>query len=324
MAEFRFDNVRLVLGDKNRQVRHAVKSALYARGFRNLVDTGTFSHVQQAVAENQADLLICDVDFPEGDVCDLVHSARHHTIGNNPFLVVISLISDPTMDGVKRVIDSGADDVIVKPLAMDHLLHRIESLCRGRKPFAVTHDYIGPDRRKAPRPGEGQQLPLIEVPNPLRSKATGISDGLALQRMIDAAATRLNETKMERYAVQISFLIDRILGVYKEGKPAETLHADLSRLLYVGEDLGRRLRGTPYAHVSELAMSLVALTQRILANPGKPDHVDVELLPKLAQAVSRAFDPQSHTVRAAQAITQKLNSQFGKLHPENQAVALAG
>ncbi len=326
MAEFRFENVRLLLADANAQIRHGIKSALFHEGFRDIIDSGSFPVLLDTVERNLVDVVVCDADLPGGDVCGLIDQVRHHKIGDNPFLVSLVLTGDPSQELVKRVVDSGADDLVVKPVSPGALISRLKMLARGRKPFVVTHDYIGPDRRKAARETP-QSVPLLDVPNPLRSRAVSNADSASLQRLIDAAAVRVNQQKMERYAVQIGWLAERITPHFADGKLTSgvpTLRneilAHLRRLSFVAEDLGYRMRGTPYAHVTELALSLVGVADRIgqsLDDPanahvqGAPeqgfvDHRDVELLPKIALALGRAFSAETAVVEAAQEISQQV------------------
>ena len=39
-----------------------------------------------------------------------------------------------------------SDDLLLMPVAPAQVMTRIDNLMQGRKPFIVTHDYIGPDR----------------------------------------------------------------------------------------------------------------------------------------------------------------------------------
>ncbi len=328
ISEFRFENVRLLLADSNGQVRYGLKSALFQQGFREILDTGNFATAVEAVERNCIDIMITDVDLPGGDVCGLTHRIRHHKVGNNPFLVVVALTASPTEAQVRRIVDSGSDDLVIKPVSPDTVITRVKTLARGRKPFVVTHDYIGPDRRRMQRDGE-QQIPLVGVPNPLRSKAVANSDSASLQRMIDAAAARINQQKMERYAVQIGYLADRIVPRFEEGglrkldeAAKDEAHGHLRRLAYVAEDLGSRMRGTAYAHVTELVLSLIGVTERIqetlrdpaaLTRSGSLGRGDIELLPKIAQSLSRAFSADRAAVEPAQPASGRLNAFAGPL-----------
>lgn len=338
MGEFRFENVRLLLADPNPQVRYGLKSALFHEGFRDVLDCASYPPVLEAVKRNIIDVMICDVDMPGGNICNLVHQVRHHKVGANPFLVVLAVVGGPTEQVIRQVVDCGADDIIVKPFSPETLLNRIKLLARGRKPFVVTHDYIGPDRRKQPREG-AQPAALLEVPNPLRSKAVANADSASLQRLIDTAAARINQQKMERYAAQIGYLAERITPHFVDGRLAAgepgllaEILGHLRRLSYVAEDLGYRMRGTPYAHVAELALSLIGVADRIrisLEEPGNEhaqgnpadgfvDHRDVELLPKIALALGRAFSAEVAVVQAAQQISDQVRG-FGERRPAGAA-----
>jgi len=319
MAAFRFENIHLVLGEPNPHIREGLKAALFANGFRGITDCHSIEKLVDVLDTPTIDVILCDVGLPGGSFCDVVHRMRHNTLGRNPFVLILATTGDPTMTMVRQVIDAGVDDLLVKPLAMDILLERIGNFARGRKPFVVTHDYIGPDRRKSPRDGEAPKTELIEVPNPLRSKVVGGADLVNLQRMIDNATARLNEHKMERYSVQVGFLVERIVAFYDGAGSIDELLGDLDRLLFIGEDLSRRLCGTSYAHVAELALSLVALVGRILDRPATPEQVDIDLLGKLALAIRRAFSADQQDAVAAQAISDTI-SEFASHHKGQAAV----
>src|SRR3546814_18089900 len=62
--------------------------------------------------------------------------------------------------------------LLVKPLSTRIILDRIETVALHRKPFVVTSDYIGPDRRTAVARRDSN-VPLIEVPHPPREKMPG-------------------------------------------------------------------------------------------------------------------------------------------------------
>ena len=70
-------------------------------------------------------------------------------------------------------------------------MERINYLAGNRKPFVVTSEYIGPDRRSGRKLKEGEEadpsddVPRIEVPNTLGAKASGESvDFVELQEMV--------------------------------------------------------------------------------------------------------------------------------------------
>ncbi|MCH7693174.1 MAG: response regulator [Proteobacteria bacterium] len=302
MENYGFENIRVLVGDPNREVRDGIRGGLYGQGFRYIMVTDRMSMVETAVATNKVDLMICDTELPDGDLYDLVHKIRHHELGDNPFIVVTALITAPTPQTVKKIFGAGCDDLIPKPISTGLLFERVLNLARNRKPFVVTSDYIGPNRRAKPRPGT-QQIPEIDVPNPLNAKATDDTSAEGLQAEIDRVANVLNEQKMERHAYQINFLVERIVPLYQDGTADDSIVQHLDRLLYVSEDISRRLEGTRYHHVGELCQSMVNVVRAVRQVPLSPDRKDIALMPALAQAVKCAFRPQADVVALSRDIS---------------------
>lgn len=317
MAEVRYDQVSLALGEPNPYLRQALKMALAQKGLTRLTDCYNMEAVETALGSPSLDLLICDVEMQGGDFCDTIHRLRHHQLGANPFLLVIGTTSKPDGALIRRVIDSGVDDLLLKPLSVETVQERMGVLARGRKPFVVTHDYIGPDRRKSDRIGEGTGTPLIEVPNTLYSKLVEGKSQSDLQKLIDQAAGQLNTHKMQRYSVQVGYLVKRICENYGQIEMGDIVADDCRTLQRVAEDLSRRLKGTLYAHVGELAGTLTGLVQRINATGFKASDVDLELLTKLSQAIRRAFSSEQDTAALAQKISDTVSS-FTKGKPATE------
>ncbi len=311
MENYSFENIRVLVGDPNREVRDGIRGGLYGQGFRTIMVTDRMSVVETAVATNTVDLLICDTELLDGDLYDVVYKNRHHELGDNPFIVVTALITAPTRQMVKRIFDSGCDDLILKPISTGLLFERVLNLTRNRKRFVVTSDYIGPNRRVKPRPGT-PQVPEIDVPNPLKAKATDDTSAEDLQAEIDRVANVLNEQKMERHAYQINYLVERMVPLYEDGTADESIVPRLDRLLYVSEDISRRLEGTRYHHVGELCLSMVNVVRAVRQAPMSPDRKDISLLPALAQAIKCAFQPNENVVALANDISATVKERTSK------------
>lgn len=298
---FRYENIQVVLGEQNLSLRTNIRSVLHDRGFRNIIDASDMDALVRHMTDPRTDMVLADVNLTGGDFCDAVHRLRHHVLGNNPFVVTMATTSDPTVQLVRRTIDSGVDDLLVKPLTGETLLDRIQSLARMRKPFVVTHDYIGPDRRKTERADDRAKTELIDVPNPLGLRARG--QGGDLQRIIDRAAARMNIEKMQRYSVQIPFLVNRIQSYFLTGEGTRDLvEQDLQRLAFVCRDLGRRLVNTAYDHVGELATSMIKLVDRLI-DEADPSHAEMQVLDQMARAIHQAFVTESAAAETAREIS---------------------
>ncbi|MEQ8194868.1 MAG: response regulator [Rhodospirillales bacterium] len=301
MAEdFSFDNVVIFLVDPDRFIRDTIKTILSNAGFKNFIQGASATDIQSLLEKETPDLLISDSNISGGDFCELIHELRHNEVGSNPFLPVIATTWDPTAELVKRVIESGSDDLLPKPLSSGHLIARIESLVRARKPFVVTSEYIGPDRRKSS--DRDSKIPLMQVPNSLRVKVTGRDDAVISQEEINRAIAEINIQKLERHAFQIEWLVERLVPALESGKLDDEINAHLDRLLYVAQDISRRLIGTKYEHVSELCQSLSKVAMEIGGNRQSPPAKDIKLLTPLAQAIASTFDPDRDDIAAARDI----------------------
>ncbi len=307
MADLRLDTVNLALGEPNPYLRQGLRQAFNARGLGGVIDCHSMEKVEEGLTAGTLDVLVCDVELKGGDFCDSIHRMRHHKLGANPFVLVIGTIGSPDPALIRRVIDCGVDDLLLKPVSIEQVMERIKGFVRARKPFVVTHDYIGPDRRKAPRPGESHPTDLIEVPNTLRGKVVEGRSADDLQKQVQASAVGLNQHKMQRHAVQIGFLVRRILANVGQVEMGDIYNDDCRRLVEVTKDLSLRLRGTNYAHVAELAASLGGLAQRFCQEGFQPGDVDQELLNKLSMAVRRAFGADQDTAAVARMISDTVS-----------------
>lgn len=295
-------NVRLLLGEPDMEVRRSLASSLRGHGYRGIRETGDFNEIEEAVVNNEIDLLICDMDLGGDRIDDLIFKVRHHELGNNPFLVTIAMTLDPSVHQVRKIINCGSDDLLVKPVSVGALIERIQHLTDSRKDFVVTTDYIGPDRRKDPRP-ETQQITSFKVPNALKLRSEGKTDTADLQRAIDAATKMINHQKMERHAFQIDYLVKKIVPQYETAADDRVVPL-LDRLQYVSEDLCRRMEGTDRSHIGELGKSIIEVVNTIQKTPLSPQQKDIQLLPELGQAIKRAFETGAEEASVAHDISK--------------------
>ncbi len=288
MNKVNFDKVEVLLIDPDSIYRQALFSMLRGMNIRNIRQGASMLEIKKAFLVSKPDLLISDAKLPDGNFCNFVDGLRHNNIGGNPFMPVLALTADPTGDLVKQVIDSGSDDLLTKPLSATQLSERIYGLVEARKPFVVTSDYIGPTRRKGN--DRKSTIPLLEVPNTLREKATGKKPDLELQEAIDAAIAQVNLQKLERYGVQIVYLADRIVPALLMGQIDEKTRDYIVRLNYVAGDTSRRMKGTKYDHISDLCQTLIKVAKDIHTAGDDPSMRDIKLLKPLSSAIQGGFE----------------------------------
>ena len=184
-------------GDPQSNLLRTIRDTMNHEGFRGMTNFGSLETVCDALNAATPDVLGAELE--DDSVCLTINELRHSETGRNPFVPVIVTTWEPDQNLVEKVANSGADALLVKPFAPKQLIDRIEHLAHKRKPFVVTSDYIGPDRRNDTT--RVSSIPLIDVPNTLHDKVHGVAfDSEMLQHEIDAAMSQVNEQKLLRHA----------------------------------------------------------------------------------------------------------------------------
>ncbi len=296
-------SVNIVFGEPDAGLRAALRNALTRVGFGGVRDYDKMAPLKEAVTKTELDLLVLDANMDGVMADELIQDIRYGRLGFNPFIPVILTMWEPTADLVRRIASSGTDDLLVKPISPAQLFDRIKVLTTNRKPFVVTSDYIGPDRRKDV--ARGSEIKSIEVPNTLRAKVRGEgNDKARMKQLIVQANIEINDMKLKRNAFQIAFLVGLILPEFARGVVTPSLADGVQRLLSVAEDTGERMRGTNYEHVSELCDSIIGVANSLSETLENPGRKDIDLLKPLSDAVLLGFNPGSN----AEALTGQISS----------------
>lgn len=284
-----FQNVDLLLVDPKAQNRSTLRHTLNDLDFCEIRFGSGISDIIRAIDARLPDLIISDSELEDGDICKLIEGIRSHQIGPNPFLPFVVITWNPSNELVTKVIDSGADDLLVQPISRRRLKDRINVLTFKRKPFVVTAMYIGPDRRKQTRSGR-LEVPLLQVPNSLNAKATGKFDVVKMQSAVDDMIRHCNQQKLERDAFHIDYLVNQILPAYQQNQIDISLRDNLQELSLTAQDSLRRVAGTKYEYISELCKAMISVISRLGKQPKQPSTKDLKLLPELAAAIRVAFE----------------------------------
>ena len=103
--------------------------------------TGTLSQAREMMAQKKFDLLILDVNLPDGSALDLLREVRQ----GEAVPVILLTANDLEMDVVTGL-ESGADDYITKPFEMKELLARINAVLRRSEIPEDTHKRLTFDK----------------------------------------------------------------------------------------------------------------------------------------------------------------------------------
>lgn len=312
MREGAFADADIVFADGERSIRHGLRTILADQGYKCIRDYGSIEVVEEEVERTLPDLIVMDAMMDGGEACALAHRIRQSECGINPFVGIIMTVWQPNEAIVRRIVNSGVDDILVKPISPRRLMERISVIAYKRKPFVVTSDYIGPDRRtEASKQRGAQVIPAIAVPNTLEAKARGRPLPMVdLQRLISEAMFEINEQRLKRHSYQIAFLVGEILPPLRKRVVDEQVRKAIVRLSEVAEEIGVRLKKSNFEHVANLCQNLINVSGSIRRNLSSPDPKDLELLKPLSDAILVSFNPDKNAAAMAGEISSMLD-RFG-------------
>lgn len=164
---------KVLVCESNGMIRQAIRIGLNNLGIREIIEAHGFVGAHKALEQGGFDAVVINAELEGHDTFFLLREVRLGRLGPDPFIVSMLLLSAPEPSRLTQAVDSGTDDLLLIPFSPDQLSTRLNAFRARRKPFVVTHDYLGPDRRKGPRPG-GQNAVTVDAPNPLAARAIGI------------------------------------------------------------------------------------------------------------------------------------------------------
>ncbi|WP_067829803.1 response regulator transcription factor [Nocardia inohanensis] len=205
--------MRVLVCEDDRALGDAVVAGLRAAGFAVDLARG-YGDADLKVAVNRYDCLVIDRGLPDGDGLELVRAQRESG-ERTPVLILTArdALAD-RLDGFA----CGADDYVVKPVAMDELAARVRALCRRQEMPAPTRTVVGDlvvdrPRRRAQRAGT-----LLT----LTPKEFGVLELLAVRAGTVVTRGELIECCWDEMAEPASNVVDVIIAQLRRklGAPA--------------------------------------------------------------------------------------------------------
>ena len=289
-ADIKYDDVQVMLADPRTHIRSTLKVALSHAGLENIEHTGSLEGVTDTMEHSMGpDILIVDMGLGDGEIIDFASQVRHNDLGKNPFLCVIGISWKAQAQDVIRMINCGVDHLVTAPLSPQQILSRVSSMVNHRMPFIVTADYVGPDRRKLPRPGK--DFPLVDVPNSLKEKALGQWDPRRFEKDLASAVGSINTRKIDRQAEIIATLADSITEMTNRPDGLARIHPQVERLTSLVNAMDRRASENGLHHVAELCRACVGVVTEMRASEMSPSDQDLEVLKHLGMAIRASLFP---------------------------------
>ena len=307
-------NARIILADSDAYMRQSLLHALTHEGYRDIRSVSRLTLLVDLLRGSMPDLLIMDIDMADGDAIELVRDIRNGKIGRNPFLPIILMSWDSDRPLIRRVVDSGADMLVAKPLAPVQLLERMDFIVRQRNPFIVTADYFGPDRRMDNSSGE---IERYMVPNTLKDKIEGRPvDYASLHEQIQSTFGQMNKLRLVEDAARITSIVGIVTNSYKQKRLSKETKSRMDQIICCTEDFAGRIAGTPFESLSGVCASLLKAARHIHRRPKKADRKQVDLLQPLADTIRVGVDPDQDSESGIQEVDHIVDN--GRMSAPNQ------
>ena len=125
--------------DDNELLRFTLGEVLEHSGF-TVVTAANVNEALQQIATRKFDVLLSDLHMPQaGDGLTVVSAMRH----SNPKAVTLILSAYPEMKAATAAILRQADEIMVKPMAVQRLVDTIQARLKGVRTFAPGVEEVG-------------------------------------------------------------------------------------------------------------------------------------------------------------------------------------
>jgi DNA-binding response OmpR family regulator len=288
MARLSYDSVEALIYDPVSANRTATRAALYALGFRRTESVSTMEAFMEAIRKRPPDIAVCEAQGAGEELCTAIQQLRQGGGCDNPFIVVIVTAWEKSTGLINRVVNSGADDLLLRPFSTALLGQRIEAHIERRKGFVITTDYVGPDRRQSQeRPSGAEEF---NPPNSLKMKAKEKLSAEVIAKRMDTELKEAREKLHQEKLCRDSFQVCILWRLMQEQRPGvATVQVDLQKLAALARSIERRCRETEHDAAVEWCDSVRAATEGL--ELGVDRNASMHLLGNAALALYQVFHP---------------------------------
>ena len=265
MARLSYDSVEALIYDPVSANRTATRAALYSLGFRRTETVPTLELMVEVIQRQPPDIVLAEAQGAADELCLAIQQLRQGSAGYNPFIVIIVTAWEKSETLITKVVNSGADDLLLRPFSTSLLGARIEAHIDRRKGFVITTDYVGPDRRRGA--ARGADAEMFDPPNSLKMKAKDKMSAEVIAKKLDedlkTARDRLTAEKLRRDSFQICILW-RLLQERTAGAPQ--YEVDMKKLGNLTRSIERRLAGSEHEKAIEMCTGILAAVDGLQQN----------------------------------------------------------
>ena len=312
-----YADTSILLFDRTRNVRKQTRSVLNGFGFRKFLDFDNLEDVGHALSSQRVDIAVLNLDTLDCGILGMVKDIRGRKVGLDPFMPILLTSWLAKLESVQSFLDSGADDVLLYPFSTAQLAQRIDLLAQERKPFVVTEDYFGPDRRSSALIKKDPTS--IKVPNAFRAQAFGLREEAPNTQSVDETLVKLRRMNLRNSSRRIWYLANCLKETFTDKKQPKLYQQELITL----RNSLAIYRKTLIAEDEEIVRSLFETLSNLLDGMFglAPSKRDLRLLEKSALALRLASRLDHEGGEADDAIMEEV-ANFGRVRKKLDRLVL--
>ncbi len=142
--------LRVLIVDDHSFTRLLIREVLQSLGClkENVVEAEDGRTGLQMMTEREIDLVICDWQMQPMDGLTFVNALRDPETSKNPYVPIIFCSAFTERGLIERARDSGATEIMTKPITVKAVSAKIEEIYKKPREFVKMKQYFGPDRRR--------------------------------------------------------------------------------------------------------------------------------------------------------------------------------
>ena len=265
-----------------------VAGMLNRLGVLNVTTKTDLGTIRKMMDETAPDLIVLGADVA-ADVFDFVRDIRHSKLGENPFVMITTLVDNDQVAAVKKAMQAGTDDIIIKPLKEDQLLQRLKRVTVNRQAFVVTSDYLGPDRRAKNRPSS---IRRIQVLNTMLEKANGNDiQKEEIKAAVESSVNDVLHARLDSNSYRLGFVCHLIIDAYETKNITPDIKDKILVLVEVLRDAAKTAERINEGELGMVCGSLAKQVEEIAERYDNPSERDIKMIQKLTRAVMLVVKP---------------------------------
>jgi two-component system, chemotaxis family, chemotaxis protein CheY len=146
-----WNGLRIICVNNDQEFRHVISNLLRDLGVGSTPMAKNGDDGYYEIENSSVDMVILDSVLDGGDGLDFVRKLRNPESTPAPYIPVIMMSNERSLDVVTYAIKQGVDHYMVKPISQKDLGMSIKNMLKKPPRKIKTETYVGPCRRRLPQ-----------------------------------------------------------------------------------------------------------------------------------------------------------------------------